>query len=91
MSALLNTKPTDIILEIGTGSTYHSAILSNLVEQVYSIEIIDDLAIEARDQFNRLGYNNVVVRTGDGYVVGRNTHLMMALLSRSPRPISPNH
>jgi protein-L-isoaspartate(D-aspartate) O-methyltransferase len=68
MSDLLNTKTTDIILEIGTGSGYQSAILSNLVEQVYSVEIIEDLATEARDQLNRLGYNNVVVRTGDGYV-----------------------
>lgn len=67
MSDLLNTKATDSILEIGTGSGYQSAILSNLVEQVYSIEIIEDLATEAHDRLNRLGYSNVVVRAGDGY------------------------
>jgi protein-L-isoaspartate(D-aspartate) O-methyltransferase len=67
MSDLLNTKPTDIILEIGTGSGYQAAILSTLVEQVYSVEIIEDLATEARDRLNRLGYSNVVVRIGDGY------------------------
>jgi protein-L-isoaspartate(D-aspartate) O-methyltransferase len=67
MSDLLNTKPTDIILEIGTGSGYQAAILSNLVARVYSIEIIEDLATGARDRLNRLGYSNVVVRSGDGY------------------------
>jgi protein-L-isoaspartate(D-aspartate) O-methyltransferase len=67
MSDLLNTKPTDIILEIGTGSGYQAAILSKLVEQVYSIEIIEDLATAAHDRLNSLGYNNVVVRSGDGY------------------------
>jgi protein-L-isoaspartate(D-aspartate) O-methyltransferase len=48
MSDLLNTKPTDIILEIGTGSGYQAAILSKLVAQVYSIEIVEKLAANAR-------------------------------------------
>ncbi len=67
MSDLLNTKPTDIILEIGTGSGYQAAILSTLVERVYSIEIVEELATTARERLSRLGYNNVVVHTGDGY------------------------
>lgn len=67
MTDLLNTKPTDIILEVGTGSGYQSAILSNLVAQVYSVEIIDGLAIEARQRLDKLGYKNVFVNTGDGY------------------------
>ena len=67
MSDLLNTKPTDIILEIGTGSGYQTAILSTLVKQVYSVEIIEDLAASAKDRFDNLCYNNVAVRTGDGY------------------------
>ena len=67
MSDLLNTKPADIILEIGTGSGYQAAILSQLVQQVYSIEIIEDLATTARKRLNKLGYNNVEVRNDDGY------------------------
>jgi protein-L-isoaspartate(D-aspartate) O-methyltransferase len=67
MSDLLNTKPSDIILEIGTGSGYQAAILSQLVQQVYSVEIIEDLATIARKRLNELGYNNVDVRNDDGY------------------------
>jgi len=67
MSDLLNTKSTDIILEIGTGSGYQAAILSTLVKQVYSVEIIEALAVSARGRLASLGYSNVVVRTGDGY------------------------
>lgn len=67
MSDLLNTKSTDSILEIGTGSGYQSAILATLVKQVYSVEIIEDLAIKSRNRLNKLGYHNVAVRTGDGY------------------------
>jgi len=67
MSDLLNTKSTDIILEIGTGSGYQAAILSTLVKQVYSVEIIEALAVSARGRLASLGYSNVAVRTGDGY------------------------
>jgi len=67
MSDLLETKPTDTILEIGTGSGYQAAILSKLVKQVYSIEIIEDLATKARNRLKRLGYNNVAVRNDNGY------------------------
>ena len=67
MSDLLNTKPSDIILEIGTGSGYQAAILSQLVKQVYSVEIIEDLATIARQRLNELGYNNIEVRNDDGY------------------------
>jgi protein-L-isoaspartate(D-aspartate) O-methyltransferase len=67
MSDLLNAKPSDTVLEIGTGSGYQSAILSNLVSQVYSIEIIADLAITAQRRLKRLGYSNVVVHIDDGY------------------------
>jgi len=65
MSDLLNTKPTDTILEIGTGSGYQSAILSTLVKQVYSVEIIENLANSARDRLEKLGYHNVEFRLGD--------------------------
>ncbi len=67
MSDLLDTKPADIILEVGTGSGYQAAILSQLVKQVYSVEIIEDLAKTALKRLNKLGYDNVVVRNDDGY------------------------
>ncbi len=66
MSDLLNTKPTDTILEIGTGSGYQAAILSKLVNQVYSLEIIEELSRQATRRLKKLGYNNVAVRNGDG-------------------------
>jgi len=67
MSDLLNTKPSDTILEIGTGSGYQAAVLSCMVQQVYSIEIIESLAANAGNQLNELGYTNITLRTGDGY------------------------
>jgi len=67
MSDLLATKPSDVILEIGTGSGYQAAILSKLVAQVYSIEIIEDLATKARHRLQKLGYDNVAVRNDNGY------------------------
>ncbi len=67
MSDLLETEPTDTILEIGTGSGYQSAVLSNLVKQVYSLEIIEELSSKARLRLKKLGYNNVMVRTGNGH------------------------
>ncbi|MFA7387668.1 MAG: protein-L-isoaspartate(D-aspartate) O-methyltransferase [Thiohalobacteraceae bacterium] len=67
MTDLLETQPDDIVLEVGTGSGYQAAILSGLVRQVYSIEVIEALATEARARLRRLGYANVEVRSGDGY------------------------
>jgi protein-L-isoaspartate(D-aspartate) O-methyltransferase len=67
MSDLLDTRPTDTILEIGTGSGYQAAILSRLVKQVYSLEIIAELSTQARRRLKKLGYNNVTVHSGDGH------------------------
>ena len=67
MSDLLNTKPTDRILEIGTGSGYQAAVLSCLVKQVYSVEIIETLAVNARSRLRKLGYENINLRNYDGY------------------------
>lgn len=68
MTDLLNTKPTDTILEIGTGSGYQTAILSKLVKRVYSLEILEELSTKARRRLEKLGYSNVTVRTGDGHL-----------------------
>ncbi len=54
-------------LDVGTGSGYQAAVLARIVDEVYSIEIVCDLADEARDRLGRLGYGNVTVRCGDGY------------------------
>ena len=63
----LDPKPTDRILEIGTGSGYQAAVLSRLVAEVYTIEILEPLAKHATANLKRLGYLNVKVLTGDGY------------------------
>ena len=60
-------KSTDRVLELGTGSGYQAAILSKLVAQVFSIEIIDELSRRASADFQRLGYRNILLKSGDGY------------------------
>ncbi len=67
MTDLLNPGKDDVILEVGAGSGYQSAILSLLVNKVYAIEIIATLAAQAAERLARLGYENVEVRHGDGY------------------------
>jgi protein-L-isoaspartate(D-aspartate) O-methyltransferase len=67
MTELLRIGGEDKVLEIGTGSGYQAAILAELTRNVYSIEIIPELATGARDRLKRLGYGAVQVRTGDGY------------------------
>src|ERR1700751_5586893 len=67
MTEQLDPKPTDRVLEIGTGSGYQAAVLSRLVAEVYSIEIMEPLAKRAEADLKRLGYLNVKVLAGDGY------------------------
>ena len=67
MTQYLNLKPTDRVLEVGTGSAYQAAVLAELVEKVYSIEIKKGLAQKAAARLKDLGYNNVTVKQGDGY------------------------
>ncbi len=67
MTELLDLKSSDKVLEIGTGSGYHSAVLSRVAAEVYSIEIIEPLGLQARHTLHSLGYDNVHVRIGDGY------------------------
>ena len=66
MTDLLEPRPDHVVLEIGTGSGYQAAVLSRLVQQVYSIEVIPELAAEADERLRRLGYRNVSVKAGDG-------------------------
>lgn len=67
MTAALDPKPEDRVLEIGTGCGYQAAVLSRLVREVFSIEIVEPLAHQAADTLNRLGYHQVHVRLGDGH------------------------
>ena len=67
MTELLQLKGKERVLEIGTGSGYQTAILSQLVKNVYSIEIIKTLAEKADIKLKKMKYNNVMVKWGDGY------------------------
>ena len=67
MTDLLDPKPGDTVLEIGTGSGYQAAVLGELVARVYTIEIIAPLGKRAAQLLGELGYLNVSVRIGDGY------------------------
>src|ERR1700745_2933485 len=65
MTDLLELKPDDVVLEIGTGLGYQSAVLAELSGKVYSVEIIDELAQRAIERLKRQGYTNVEVRIGN--------------------------
>jgi len=67
MTDLLELKSNDTVLEIGTGLGYQAAVLAELAKKVYTIEIIDELAREAKQRLGQLGYLNVMLRTGNGY------------------------
>jgi len=67
MTELLDLTPSSRVLEIGTGSGYHAAVLAQVAREVYTIEIVEDLGREARERLASLGYRNVHVRIGDGY------------------------
>lgn len=67
MTDLADISRDETVLEIGTGSGYQAAVLSEVAGEVYTIEIIDWLGQRAADDLRRLGYDNVSVRTGDGY------------------------
>jgi protein-L-isoaspartate(D-aspartate) O-methyltransferase len=67
MTEQLDPKPENRVLEIGTGSGYQAAVLSPLVAEVYTIEIVEPLAKRATADLKRLGYTNVHVKAGDGY------------------------
>mgnify|MGYP001828287428 FL=1 len=68
MTEALDPQPTDNVLEIGTGSGYQAAVLSSLVDRVYSIEIVEELGEQAAEVLERLEYENVFTRVGDGFL-----------------------
>jgi protein-L-isoaspartate(D-aspartate) O-methyltransferase len=66
MTDLLEVHEDDVVLEVGTGSGYQTAVLSDLVKRIYSVEVIPELAESAAERLARLGFENVEVRVGDG-------------------------
>jgi protein-L-isoaspartate(D-aspartate) O-methyltransferase len=68
MTELLELKGDEKVLEVGTGSGYQAAILGELAQEVYTIEIIESLASVAKNRLSELGYQNVKVKAGDGYL-----------------------
>lgn len=92
MTDLLELEAGDVVLEIGTGSGYQAAILSRLVRQVYSIEIIPKLAKSAAKRLQRLGFANIEVKNTDGYY-GWQEHapydaiIVTAAISHIPPPL----
>lgn len=67
MTEIVKPKPSHRVLEIGTGSGYQAAVLSELVDKVYTIEIVPELARAAANRLRKLGYGNVEAKQGDGY------------------------
>jgi len=92
MTDLLDSKPTDIVLEVGTGSGYQAAVLAELVGKVYTIEIVEPLGRQAAQTLSALGYANVFTRIGDGYagwpeVAPFDSIIVTAAASDVPKPL----
>jgi protein-L-isoaspartate(D-aspartate) O-methyltransferase len=68
MTEALGLRGGETVLEVGTGSGYQAAVLARIAAHVHTIEIVEPLAAEARERLARLGYSNVQVRAGDGYL-----------------------
>lgn len=68
MTECLDLEPGDRVLEIGTGSGYQAAVLAELVDKVFSMEIVEPLGLAAKERLHEQGYSNVEVRIGDGYL-----------------------
>lgn len=91
MTELLEVKPGDRVLEIGTGSGYQAAVLAELAGAVYSVEIGEPLAREAAERLGRLGYRNVTTRVGDGFQ-GWPEHAPFdsIMVTAAPREVPPS-
>ena len=86
MTELLQLQNTDRVLEIGTGSGYQAAILGEIVAEVYTVEIIEALAVEAKARLERLRYANVHALHADGYQT-----MAHDVLKTAPRGFSADH
>jgi protein-L-isoaspartate(D-aspartate) O-methyltransferase len=90
MTEALRLRPSDKVLEIGTGSGYQAAVLAELARDVYTVEIRKSLADKAAERLKHLGYQNVRVRHGDGYF-GWEEHAPFdaIIITASPNHIPP--
>jgi len=89
MTQLAEIEPDDAVLEIGTGSGYQAAVLSEIAKEVYTIEIVPELADTARTRLAELGYKDVTVRTGDGYLGWKEKAPFDAILVTAAAPEVP--
>jgi protein-L-isoaspartate(D-aspartate) O-methyltransferase len=89
MTQLAELEPDDSVLEIGTGSGYQAAVLAEIVRQVYTIEIVPELAESAKALLAELGYRNVETRTGDGYLGWKEKAPFDAILVTAAPPEVP--
>jgi protein-L-isoaspartate(D-aspartate) O-methyltransferase len=89
MTQLAELEPDDVVLEVGTGSGYQAAVLSEIVREVFTIEIVPDLAETAKARLRDLGYSDVTVRTGDGYLGWKESSPFDAILVTAAAPEVP--
>ncbi|MBN2484334.1 MAG: protein-L-isoaspartate(D-aspartate) O-methyltransferase [Bacteroidales bacterium] len=89
MTDALEVKPTDKVLEIGTGSGYQAAILAKLAKEVFTIEIVKPLGLEARERLKGLNYNNVQVKIGDGYAGWKEFAPFNKIMITAAAPVIP--
>ncbi|HTW70369.1 MAG TPA: protein-L-isoaspartate(D-aspartate) O-methyltransferase [Acetobacteraceae bacterium] len=66
MSDLLEPEPHETVLEVGTGLGYHAAVLAELANRIYSVEIVEEFAAEAEARLQQMGYSTIEIRVGDG-------------------------
>jgi len=94
MTEVLKLTRNSKVLEIGTGSGYQAAVCAEIAQQVYSIEIVEELAKSAKKLLKELGYRNVFAKAGDGYI-GWPEHapfdaiIVTAAAGRIPKPLLP--
>jgi protein-L-isoaspartate(D-aspartate) O-methyltransferase len=91
MTYHLHLQPDDTVLEIGTGSGYQAAVLAELVKEVYSIEIIEELARTAHERLQHLGYTTVWVQSGDGFYGWKEHAPYDAIIVTCAAPTIPEH
>ena len=89
MTQLLELKHGDKVLEIGTGSGYHAAVLSRIAREVYSMEIVEPVASQASKRLSVLGYHNIEVRVGNGYLGWPDRAPFDAILLSVAPPVLP--
>jgi protein-L-isoaspartate(D-aspartate) O-methyltransferase len=91
MTQSARLKPTDRVLEVGTGSGYQAAVLAEITGQVFSLEIINSLAVCTAKLLSRLGYSNIHTRQGDGYRGWAENAPFDAILITAATPKIPQH